>query len=330
MSDNKLIASTSPHVSSNASTRRIMLDVVIALIPSFIAGIIFFGLKAVLIVLLAIFSSFASEVVFNLCKKVPFKDAINIDLTSIVTGFLIGLSLNANSAWYLPVLASVFAIVVVKMLFGGTGKNIVNPAIAGRCFVFISFLGNATSNMVTNWIIKDGLTTGATVLTDMLTTGLHTLTLTNLDLFLGINVAGCIGETCKLAILIGFIYLIVRRVVDFKWPLIFVLTAGLFTVALKGFDFAYFMPTILSGSLLFVAVFMATDYVTTPNTVCGNVVYFILIGLLTAGLRLACKMEVVTFTVLLMNFIVPFIDKCIVPKPFGAPKSVAKAKEAKQ
>ena len=132
--------------------------------------------------------------------------------------------------------------------------------------------------------------------------------------------AGCIGETSKIAILIGYIYLSIRKVIDFKWPLIYLATTGLFTVALNGFDFRWFMPSILSGGLMFVAVFMATDYVTTPNTGWGNTVYFISLGLVTAGLRMACQMEVVTFAVLLMNIIVPLIDKWIVPKPFGTIK----------
>lgn len=324
---NNYMASTSPHVSSSVTTKRIMLDVVIALLPCFIAGIIFFGVKTLLVVGLAIISSVGAEVVFNLLKKKSFRQAVDIDFTSLVTGFLIGLALNANSAWYIPVFASIFAIIVVKMIFGGTGKNIVNPAIAGRCFVFISFLGSATSNMATNWPTSGGLTTGATPLTDMLVEGVNAVKLSNLDLFIGYNLTGCIGETCKIAIIVGFIYLVVRKVIDFKLPLIYVAVTGLFTVVLKGFDFAYFLPTILSGGLMFVAVFMATDYVTTPNTKLGNLIYFVALGILTAILRIACKIEVVTFAVLLMNFIVPLIDKWIIPKPFGVTKTTKSAKE---
>ena len=324
---NNYIASTSPHVSSNVTTKRIMLDVVVALLPCFIAGIIFFGIKTLLVVGLAVVSSVASEVVFELIKKKPFRQAIDIDFTSLVTGFLIGLSLNVNSAWYIPVFASIFAIIIVKMIFGGTGKNIVNPAIAGRCFVFIYFLGNATSNMATNWPTSGGLTTGATPLTNMLVDGVGAVTNSNLELFIGSGVAGCIGETCKIAIIVGFIYLVIRKVIDFKWPLIFVAVTGLFTVVLKGFDFAYFLPTILSGGLMFAGVFMITDYVTTPNTKIGNLIYFVSLGLLTAILRVACKIEVITFAILLMNFTVPLIDKWIIPKPYGAPKATKKAKE---
>lgn len=327
MEKTKFVNSTSPHVSNNSSTQKIMLDVIIALIPCFIAGIVYFGFKAVLIVALAIVSSFASEVIFNLCKKQMLKEALSTDLTSIVTGFLIGLSLNANSAWYIPVLASIFAIVIVKMLFGGTGKNIVNPAIAGRCFVFISFLGSSVSNMANNWQIAGNVVVGATPVVELVTDGVNNLSVSNLDLFLGSNVPGCIGEVCKVSILIGFLYLVVRKVINFKWPLIYVGVTGLFTVAIKGFDFSYFLPTVLSGGLMFVAVFMATDYVTTPNTTLGNYVYFVAIGVLTAVLRLACKIEVVSFAILLMNFSVPLIDKWIVPKPFGFKKKEKLVKE---
>lgn len=329
MEDIKFKSSASPQISNKSSTRKIMLDVIIALIPCFIAGIIYFGIKAVFVVAIAIVSSFASEVIFNLCRKQTFRDALNTDLTSVVTGFLIGLSLNANSVWYIPILASIFAIVIVKMLFGGTGNNIVNPAIAGRCFVFISFLGSATSNMANNWLVSGQITTGATPVVGLLTDGVEALTVSNLELFFGTNIPGCIGETCKIAIIIGFLYLIVRKVIDFKWPLIYVVVTGLFTVVLKGFDFAYFLPSILSGGLMFVAVFMATDYVTTPNTTLGNYIYFVAIGLLTAGLRLACKIEVVTFAVLLMNFLVPLLDKWIIPKSFGAQKADNKVKEVR-
>lgn len=317
MMENKtFLDSSSPHIRGKSTTKKIMLDVIIALSAPFYAGLWFFGFRALLVVFLAVASAYLSEVVFNLCCKKTLRQALDIDLTSIVTGFIIGLSLNANAAWYLPVMASVFAVVVVKMLFGGTGNNIVNPAIAGRGFIFISFIGSSASNMASNWTTTDGnVLAGATPLNDILN-GIDP-GITNLDLFLGTNVVGCIGETCKIAIIVGFLYLVVRRVIDFKYPLIYIAVTGLFTVALKGFDFSWFLPSILGGGLMFVAVFMATDYVTSPTTKLGNYIYFTALGLLTAGLRVACKMPIITFAVLLMNFLVPFIDKLVVPKPFG-------------
>ncbi len=317
MESKKFVGSGSPHIKSNSGTKRIMLDVIISLIPSLIAGIILFGIRVIPVVALSVLSAVVSEIVYSLLSKKTFKQASDIDLTSVVTGLLIGLSFNVKVAWFVPIFASVFAIIVVKMIFGGTGNNIVNPALAGRCFVFISFLGLSTAFISGGWVDPNGITVGATPLAKVFESGLNNIGISNLDLFLGRNLAGCIGETSKVAILIGFVYLSIRKVIDFKWPLIYIATTGLFMVALNGFDFNWFLPSILSGGLIYVAVFMATDYVTTPNTGWGNLLYFIGLGLLTAGLRIACQMEVVTFAVLLMNIIVPLIDKWIVPKPFG-------------
>ena len=145
-------------------------------------------------------------------------------------------------------------------------------------------------------------------------------------MFLGTNLAGCIGETCKLAIILGAIYLAVMGIIEIQYPLIYIVVCGLFQVALQGFDFSLFLPSILSGGLIIGAFFMATDYVTTPNTKLGNYIYFVLLGLLTAGLRVATEMEVVSFAILLMNLVVPIIDKFIINKPFGFVKKNKGAK----
>ena len=208
------------------------------------------------------------------------------------------------------------------MLFGGTGKNLVNPAVTGRIFAFMSF----TSLMASGWVLPSigslsggtsiDPTTGATVFTNVFTNGALT-NLSTLDLLLGTGLAGCIGETCKIALIAGGIYLAVLGIINIGYPIIYVAVTGLFTVALNGFDFNYFLPSILSGGLILGAIFMATDYTTTPNTTLGNIIYFILLGLLTAGLRQATGIEVVSFVILLMNIVVPQIDKFIVNKPFG-------------
>ena len=141
--------------------------------------------------------------------------------------------------------------------------------------------------------------------------------MSNLNLLLGTGVAGCIGETCKLALILGGIYLAIRGVINILYPVIYIAVTGLFTVALGGFDFALFLPSILSGGLMLGAIFMATDYTTTPNTTIGNVIYFIALGLVTAGLRMATGIEVVSFAILLMNLFVPLIDKFVINRPFG-------------
>ncbi len=319
MADNSKLYkySSSPHVKSPRTTKWIMINVCIALLPACVMGIIYFGGLAALILALALVSAIASEFVFLLICGRTFKEIVKqFDFTSCVTGLLIGMSIGTNYPLYAPVLGSIFAIIVVKMLFGGTGKNLVNPAVTGRIFIFMSF-----QTVVGKWVDPSGnLVTGATALAGIFETG--TLpTLSNLQLFLGSGLAGCIGETCKVALIAGAIYLAILGIIDLKYPAIYVGVTGLFTVALNGFNFAYFLPSILSGGLMLGALFMSTDYTTTPNTTLGNVIYFVALGLLTAGLRQATKMEVVSFAILLMNLIVPLIDKFVVNKPFGKKKA---------
>ena len=282
-------------------------------------GIVFFGLNAFLLIIISLASSVAAEFIYYLIAGKPFREiAKDFDYSSCVTGLLVALTLGTNYPLYAPVFGSAFAVIVVKLLFGGTGKNFVNPAIVGRIFIFISF-----QSVVGSWLapsiasVTGGtLSTGATTLVNILE--YNTLpSLSVWDLLLGTGLSGCIGETCKLAILLGAIYLAILKIIDIRYPLIMVGTCGLLAVALKGFDFAYFLPSILTGGLILGAFFMATDYATTPNTKVGNYVYFALLGLLCAGLRQATNMETVSFAILLMNLFVPLIDKFILNRPFG-------------
>lgn len=320
---NLLTYSSSPHVKTPKTTKWIMINVCIALMPAVIMGIVFFGLNAFLMVLLSLVGAIGSEFVYCLIMGKKFGEIAHaFDFSSCVTGLLVAMVIGTNYPLYAPILGSAFAVVVVKLLFGGTGKNFVNPAIVGRIFIFMSFQSVATA-----WIapsigsVSGGtLSTGATTLTDLLANG-NLPNLSNWDLLLGTGLSGCIGETCKVALLIGAVYLAAIKIIDIKLPVIYVAVTGLFTVCLNGFDFAYFLPSILSGGLILGAFFMATDYVTTPNTKLGNIVYFVCLGLLTAGLRQATKMETVSFAILLMNITVPLIDKFIVAKPFGSRKA---------
>ena len=211
MAENKLYRySSSPHVKSPKTTRQIMIHVCIALMPATIMGIILFGLTALLLVGLALVSAVVSEFVYLLIAKKKFKEIIKeFDFTSCVTGLLVGLSIGTNYPWYAPILGSIFAIIFVKMLFGGTGKNLVNPAVTGRIFIFMSFQA-----VVSGWLLPTispvsgtTVTTGATVLESVSKGVLPNLS--NLDLLLGAGVMGCIGETCKLALILGGIYLAV-------------------------------------------------------------------------------------------------------------------------
>ena len=323
MENNLFAYSSSPHAKNPRTTKGIMIEVCVALLPACIMGVVFFKLNALFLILVSLLSAVASEFVYYLIVGKTFKQiASQFDFSSCVTGLLIAMVMGAQTPLYVPVFANAFAIIVVKLIFGGTGKNLVNPAIAGRIFAFISF----TAVMASGWILPSisainggssyDLETGATALTPILESGILP-NLTNLDLLLGTGLVGCIGETCKVALLLGGVYLAVRKIINPLYPVIYIAVSGLFAVCLNGFDFSFFLPSILSGGLILGAVFMATDYVTTPNSFLGNVIYFALLGLLTTGLRVATGMEVVSFAILLMNLFVPLIDKFVYPKPFG-------------
>ena len=312
-----VIINSTPHIRSPRTTKQIMLDVVIALLPASIMGCIYFGWKALIVLLVSTLSAVLTEVVWKFCQKKDYKQILNeFDFTSVITGLLIGLCMpvKAFDAIYVPILASVFGIAIVKMLFGGTGKNIVNPAIVGRIFVVMSFtsiMSNFNATLTTGEVVS-----GATVLQNMLQTN----TMSELkpwQMFLGIQMAGCIGETCKLALVLGGIYLIVRKVLDFRWPLIYIVVTGLIASALAK-DISVFLPSILTGGLFIGAIFMATDYVTSPNNKFACYAYYTCLGILTAVLRYATKMEAVSFCILIMNLFVPIFNMIFKPRPFGS------------
>ncbi|HIZ24335.1 MAG TPA: RnfABCDGE type electron transport complex subunit D [Candidatus Gallimonas intestinigallinarum] len=327
-----LIVSPAPHIKTRRTTRTIMLDVLIALLPASAAGIVFFGWEAAVFIAISLAGAFLTELVWYLIQHKVWTDSgilkdffRQFDLTSLVTGLLLALCLPAQiEAWYMPLIGSIFAVGVAKMLFGGTGKNIVNPALAGRIMLFISFTA-MTMYPAANFgpIATDAAnfdpSAGSTQLGNFLS---GQPMLSALDLFLGTGVAGCIGETCKLALLVGYLYLCVRGVIKWYLPLLYIVTTGLFAMALEGgFGINLFAEAIFSGGLFLGAIFMATDYVTTPKTTLGNIIYFIALGLFTAGLRKAVGIEVVSFAIFLMNFVVFLLDLVIRPRPFGSVKT---------
>ncbi len=327
-----LIVSPAPHIKTRRTTRTIMLDVLIALLPASAAGIVFFGWEAAVFIAISLAGAFLTELVWYLIQHKVWTDSgilkdffRQFDLTSLVTGLLLALCLPAQiEAWYMPLIGSIFAVGVAKMLFGGTGKNIVNPALAGRIMLFISFTA-MTMYPAANFgpIATDAAnfdpSAGSTQLGNFLS---GQPMLSALDLFLGTGVAGCIGETCKLALLVGYLYLCVRGVIKWYLPLLYIVTTGLFAMALEGgFGINLFAEAIFSGGLFLGAIFMATDYVTTPKTTPGNIIYFIALGLFTAGLRKAVGIEVVSFAIFLMNFVVFLLDLVIRPRPFGSVKT---------
>ncbi|MCI8370017.1 MAG: RnfABCDGE type electron transport complex subunit D [Clostridia bacterium] len=346
--DNTVVISTPPHVKSKRTTRGIMIDVCIALMPCVIAGIVFFGWQALVVELVAVAACVATEFVYffiankgfsNKCRdagKVCKRWLKQFDFTSVVTGLILALILPSAVKWYEVLIGGIFSIAIVKMLFGGTGKNLVNPAAAGRVFMFLSFSATMIKYGLPNFdavsLDSGALSTGATNLAGLLGEN-PSSQLSALDLFLGSGVPGCIGETCKVAILVGFIYLCVRKVIKWWQPLMFIAIFGLVAVLLSGFaydsytfDIGLFLPHVLSGGVLFGAVFMFTDYVTSPRSVWGQVLFIGLGAIITAALRYMTGIEVTSFVIMLMNLFVPLIDKYVFPKPFGYKKP---AKEGK-
>lgn len=311
-----------PHDKTKRTTRRIMLDAVVALLPACIAGTVFFGWHAAFTLLLSVLSAFLCDFIFfaiaNRAWKSPAKKLrgyfASFDFTQIVTGLLLALSLPASvTSWYLPLIGSAFSILAVKAAFGGTGKNVVNPAVAGRVFLFVCFTATALypAPMAGNAPVA-----GATQLQSLLA-GETTLPL--IDLFTGNKVAGCLGETCKPALLLGGIYLAARGVIKWYLPLALLGAEGLTAVALHG-SFSVFLPSLFTGGLMLGAIFMATDYVTAPKSLWGKLVYFPLLGVLIALTRYFAQTETTSFCILLMNFAVYPIDAAIFARPFGSGK----------
>lgn len=344
--DNTVVISTPPHVKSKRTTKGIMLDVLIALLPAAVMGIVYFRVNAFILEITAVLAAVATEFVYFFIKNKGFSEKCRhagevckkwwkqFDYTSAVTGLILALILPPTAKWYEALIGAIFAIAIVKMVFGGTGKNLVNPAATGRVFMFISFsLTVFTACKVDPISLDSNLFTDATHLSGYLLDGNGAAKMTWLDLFLGTGVAGCIGETCKLALIIGYIYLVVRKVIKWWQPLLYIVVACFLSVCFaaidtKTFEIGLFLDYMLSGGLMFGAIFMATDYVTSPKGVYGQIVYYAALGFLTALLRYLTKLEVVSFVIMLMNLLVPLIDTYIVRKPFGY-KKVKKQKEGK-
>lgn len=305
--ENKLHISVSPHIHSKNSTQRIMLDVLISLLPATIAGVVIFGIEALLVIAVCVAVCVLGEFVFNKITKKPLTIC---DLSAAVTGLLLALNLPANVPLWQAAVGSLFAIIIVKCIFGGIGRNVVNPAITGRVFMLIAF------SSMTKAAFPVDATAGATPLAEIATGKEVILT----DLLLG-NVGGSIGETCKVALLIGGIYLLIRRVITWHIPVAFIATTFIFTLAVHEFDFMLALSLILSGGLFLGAIFMATDYVTSPTTPLGKIIFGIGAGLITVLIReWGIYPEGVSFAILIMNILNPYIDMLTARKLFGGAK----------
>ncbi len=312
---NKLVVSSSPHIHTSETVSGIMLDVLIALFPACIASIVFFGHRSALIILTAVAASMLSEWIY---RKVAKKESTLSDLSAMVTGVLLALNLPVTIPLWMVVVGAAFAIIVVKQLYGGLGKNFVNPALAGRCFMLIAWAGAMTTFTAPNFSGIDAVSS-ATPLAVM--KGAEGSLPTLLQAFLGIK-GGSIGETSGLCLLIGFIYLLIRKVIDCKIPLSYIITFAVLTLLFgKNGDMPkleYMLMQVLTGGLLLGAFFMATDYVTTPTTPKGHIVFGVGCGVLTFLIRtFGGYPEGVSFSILLMNVAAPLIERATMPKAFG-------------
>ncbi len=305
--DNKLKLAVSPHIHSGQSTAGIMRDVLISLLPATIAGTVIFGLRSLLVVAVCVAACVGFEALFNFIIK---KDQTIGDFSAAVTGLLLALNLPANIPLWQCVVGALFAIVVVKCLFGGIGCNPVNPAITARVFMLIAFGTMATPQAFPK--IVDTVSS-ATPLS--LEEGAKMPSL--LDLFLGLN-GGAIGETCVLALVLGFVYLLVRRVITWHIPVAYIGTVFVCSFFMEGMDVTAALAMILSGGLFIGAIFMATDYVTSPATAAGKLIFGLGAGLITFVIRyFGAYPEGVSFAILFMNILTPYIDSWTRHKVFG-------------
>ena len=305
---NSPVMATGPHIHSKDNSRRIMLDVIIALLPAAVAAVVLYGLPALWMILVCVVSAVASEILFNLCTG---KAQSVGDLSAVVTGLLLALNLSTKVPLWQCVLGSVFAIVLVKCAFGGIGRNFANPAITARVFLLAAFSSTVAGGAFPKAV---DAVSSATPLELIGVEGAELPSL--LDMFLGLR-GGAIGESCILALLLGFAYLLVRRVIRWQTPVIFVGTVFVLSLIATG-SLTAATYEILAGGLVLGAVFMATDYSTTPLTLEGKALFALGCGIITFVIRFFCAYpEGVSFSILCMNILAPWLEKWTRRKPLG-------------
>lgn len=312
---NKLLnVSSSPHVRCSVNTQNLMLDVVIAMLPAAAFGVYNFGVHALLVLLVTSAVCVASEYVY---EKLMHKPITIADGSALVTGMILALNMPPQIPVWVPALGGIFAIIVVKQLYGGLGQNFMNPALGARCFLLIAFAADMTNFTV------DGYS-GATPLALIREQGVGAVN--TMNMLIG-KTAGTIGETSAIAILIGAMFLILMGVITLRIPGTYIITFVVFISLFggHGFDIDYIVAELCGGGLMLGAFFMATDYVTSPITPKGQILYGILLGILTGLFRIfGANAEGVSFAIILSNLLVPMIERITIPKAFG------QVKEAKQ
>lgn len=308
MEEYKLTVTSSPHFHDKNSSQRIMLDVIIALIPACIAAVVIFGVKALILIITCVLTAVIAESLYDRAVKKP--NTVK-DLSAVVTGILLALNLGTEVRVYEAIVGTVFAIIVVKCLFGGLGCNFANPAITGRVFMLETF-ASVTAFTNPKGVELVSSATPLVILNSGDTSALPSLT----NMLLGLH-GGTIGETCIIALVIGWIYLSMRGVIKWYVPLSYILTVFVLYLV-KSASPVFALYEILSGGLFLGAIFMATDYVTTPLTNKGKVIFSVAAGIITFIIRAFMSLpEGVSFSILIMNIFTPFIEKLTAPVPLG-------------
>lgn len=304
-----LKVSAPPHITSKDDVSTIMFDVILALMPSMIAGAYFFGYRALMVVLVSVLSSVGFEQLWNIAFK---KKTTIYDLSAVVSGILLAYNMPATVPLWLPVVGSFFMIIIVKMCFGGLGHNFMNPALAGRAFLMASWPALMTKfvtpfTKLELWNTADVVTSATPLNSEFVGT------VSNWGLFIG-NVGGCIGETSALALLLGGAYLLVREIITWRIPVCYIATVAVIS-GLLGHNVSF---ELFAGGLMLGAIFMATDYVTSPVTPLGQIIYAIGCGVMTCVIRFAGGYaEGVSYSILLMNIASPLFDKLTPPRIYG-------------
>lgn len=308
----KLMITSSPHIRDNTTTRSIMQDVCIALLPAAAAGVLFFGYRSAILILISVATAVLSEWLY--CKATHQKVTTG-DFSAVVTGMLLAMNLPASAPYWMPVIGAVLAILLVKMIFGGIGQNFVNPALLARAVLALSWAGIMTKFPEPAFGKLAGVDTIASA--TPLASGNASLG----ALFLG-NVPGVLGETCKLALLIGAAYLFWKKIISWQIPATFIGAFALCYLIASGFDVEMTLRQVLSGGLILGAFFMATDYATSPTTAKGQLLFGAGCGLLLFIFRFVRggSSEWCSFAILLMNVVSPLIEKVTMPKSFGEVK----------
>lgn len=321
--ENKLIVSSSPHVRSNQDTSYIMKQVVIALLPATLAALFFFRLSALNVIFFCVAGAVGAEF---LCQKISKQESTIGDFSAVVTGLLLAFNVPASLPWWMCVLGAAFAIIVVKMVFGGIGNNFVNPALAARAFLLASFPVAMTMWTKTgiNWVNSENIDayTTATPLSFLKvgSNGVSALTDSGINIgnmLIG-NIGGCIGETSAILIILGGLYLMYKGIINYVIPTFYIATVAILMFILGEFSFTFVIYELLSGGLMLGAFFMLTDYTTSPMTKKGQIIYAVLAGLITTVIRLyGGYPEGVSYSILFVNVMTPLIDKYTKTKVFG-------------